>query len=239
MVNKLHPDIKAITEQLEKKYKELFFLELKQRLSSENFVAYCIVPVLRVFITMQAEYFGDNVDVANEDPTHLMPDYVPHIIAEIQEQLKASAATLDPVTGTFRLTLLSDEFLGIGESVGKNPPPIRWARFFMMGAFKENLIWVSNETAEKLKKHMSEGHAKNFETTNLGRFGVGHLWYGGDNVKLGAWFERAGLNIDDFVHPQSKKEGNPDWFKGVVEGLDLNTHLYLPAKAAADSKISI
>jgi hypothetical protein len=207
-------------ENLSNRLELLYYKEVKRILKSEDLANFYITKVLRMFNGMQSEYFDGG---AEDDPTRFM-EWTPLIEEEVRKELQKSAETVTK-DGQLTLTVLSDEFLGIGESVSTDDPaPIKWAAYFIQGSpesdliYTKSLIWYNKELASKSKKPMS----------NLGRFGSGYL------IKTDSKFGKALVKKygeDAIRHPQSGKPAK-DWFEiySVINPDDIYRLVQVPAR---------
>lgn len=216
-----------------KKSKEEFSkqvaIELQKRLLNPSTAEPYIAATLGVLTLMQAEYWGGELK-GEDDPTKLTAArYGGAIRAEILKNFAKGAKTLNPVTGTVDLVLLSNDFLGIGmEGDTKGERPIQWLAYFLSGNIEDNLYWIDKEHYEIFKGDSAP---------SLGRFGVGELWTISSPEelnKLSGLLKKAGksYNIQALKHPQSGKAGRP-WFESVWQSVDFNQHIQMPAINAA------
>jgi len=212
-------------------------LAIKEKLSDKRFHERVGVEVIRVFNRLQGEFYGDNSYIESQDPAVLYSsNYADDILNEVAKNLTVSAESF--LGGkALTLTILSDEFLGIGEELGPTDPapPIKWAKYFLISGFKTNLIWISKENYAKL--HPSGG------TETLGRFGAGHIWrlYPREKTSFAKRLKRAGIkeSLSQLTHPQSGKAGvGLEVFDEVFARINLETEIIRPAVTSAVSKVN-
>lgn len=200
----------------ERKYKQKLYKYIRDEIRSpETEEAYYRV-VKSVLNSMQKFYFsGRGSTKVKDDPTRFdNTKFDSAIRSEISTNINIAASKFrfEPTAKniTLSITVLSNEFLGIGQSVHpKDPTPMKWIGFFLMGALETDLIWINEERAALL----GEMWGVDFE---LGRFGEGFLYQAGSNAQKAAIrsaFKAHGLNYLDFRHPQSGKAGQPKVFE--------------------------
>ena len=202
-----------------KTFEQIYLEELAKRIRSNSVKRYYIELVHQVFDEMQAHYWEGK---AEDDPTRF-DRFRPQIGREVNKSLNKTAELALGSKGQIHFTVLSDEFLGIGSPPGpkdKNKTKIRWAGFFLSGAFHTDLLWVNEELADKL----------DMGTNNLGRFGVGFLWElsGDTKEKVQRKFKYRNLDYNNHLHPQSGKEGK-DWFEKLITDEEVQVMIVQPA----------
>lgn len=215
--------IEDFVDKLEGNIKKIFSIELKKRLLDGSIHAQYASEVMSILLEMQATYFSGAV--GQEDPTRLFKsENMAAVASEISTNFRNAAASVAEGTTSVSITLLSDDFLGIGkEGDKKGTAPIQWLAYFLSGSLESDLYWINTETFE-----MITGEVK-----NLGRFGVGCMWQIEPDRKEGIARKLSsfGISLDSLKHPQSGKPGK-DWFDSVWKNLDFYEVIYAPALEA-------
>jgi len=227
MVKDLEKAKKGIRD-LKRDLSRAYYQEVRRRLKSDQVHQFFTVKVMQMFQGMQEEYWGGE---AEDDPTRFL-NFSEIIQEEVKSQLTKSASSVTD-SGEVTITVLSNEFLGIGENVGPgDSSPIKWAAYFIQGSpessliYTKNLIWYNKELAKK---------SKNESISNLGRFGAGYL------IRTDSKYGKALVSKygDAVIHPQSGKPPK-DWFEiyNVINPDDIYSLIQLPARDAALERVS-
>lgn len=249
-VEEFFPQVERILEQL-------YYAELRKRLLEDDVVKAFQEAVLKRFRIIQEGYF--NKGVGREDPTQPMA-HEEAIRLEVHTQLINSLGTLTN-GGELSLTLLSDEFLGIygGPSGPKDASPMKWIYYFMFTSFNTDLLWVSEDEHPKMspvykainsqfgggkasRGGRSSGAKDVSSGGHLGRFGDGYLLavFPHEKALVSQVLGLLGMNYASMLHPQSRKEGNPDIFKNITASLkpDFEALVTIPAFQRASASLN-
>lgn len=243
MVIKLKPNeraldeaLKGIKDNLEKKKQllsDIFFSQtLPMQLQDQATVQMYFEAVMNVFLNWQGEYFDPSPIIGETDPTGF--DYWRGAIRrEVKTNLEAHSNALKGTVSPYNLvmTILSDEFLGIGEKLSpKDTSPIKWAKYFVEGPIhgSDVLIWITPEIHQELSPK---------DGSSLGRFGAGYLRrvkQGTDLSKLTATFEKIGYKLDDYIHPQTSLTARGSELAEAVASLPIESVIIKPAWEKAE-----
>jgi len=224
-LEKLKQKLKRIKPEFNKAYA----IELKKQLLNPSSAEPYIAMALAILSEIQSEYWGGSGLASQEDPTKVTASlYGEALRSEILKNFATAAKTIDDAAFTINIVLISNQFLGIGmEGDDKGTKPIQWLSHFLLGNLESDLYWVNAEHYEIFKGQPG---------SNLGRFGVGHLWKitGEESAVLNAKLKRAGKSytVEALKHPQSGKAGR-DWFSKVWDAVDFYSLVQAPALNAA------
>lgn len=220
---KAFSNIKKLIKEKQILINKFYYEEVKNLLISPKAVQTFQDVVLARFRKIQSGYFSG--EAGQEDPTRPSA-HGDEIRAEVLKQLELSTRTIDQ-TGILQLTLLSDEFLGIsteGPASKKDPTPMRWIYYFLVGALDSDMYWVNQSSYEKVYKRSG---------ANLGRFGDGFLL----SPEKGSSLEKLLKSKGVPKHPQSNQPGNPDLFAGMSKEVDLKSLVLIPALNKAKMRV--
>jgi hypothetical protein len=245
MAGKVTVNISNINElqQLEtslKRYEEEFFKvldeEIKARLISGEVALPVIEETKKILEEMQADYWSsNNSDVIVEDPTALArSEHLTAVTNEILKNFREAASQFSSRGGSLRLIHLSDEFVGTGNEDKKSDQPIIWLHYFLNGnQLEDNLVWINQETYDKLQRVSSGSYTAGHESSaeGLGRFGVGYMAcirnIDGFNKLLKT--AKISKTFEELKHPQSGKAGRA-WFEGILSRtLNIQETIIQPA----------
>lgn len=229
--------VEQLQKNLEKKRQllsDIFFARtLPSQLASQVVINMYYEAVSRVFMSWQAEYFDPSPIVAQTDPTGF-DFWKAEIRAEVEKNIKTQASLFKGRKAPYslNLTILSDEFLGLGESLSPNETtPIKWAKYFIEGPEHGStiLVWITPEVHADIRPNSQ---------SNLGRFGAGYLIKanpGKDFSSLAARFNTQGYSIDNYIHPQTNMSARGGELQEAVAALPIEQILIEPAWKKTES----
>jgi hypothetical protein len=217
-------------------YVKLLNIRLRDPSVMEPYKEAMYDKIISILISMQEHYWGGASEVIkSEDKTIMVAErYGAVIKAELSKNCFIGQQSINiGRDGSVSMTVipLSDEFLGIGnEPDSKDPTPIKWLGYFITGTIEDTLLWVNSEIYEIIVGEPSG---------DLGRFGTGYLWrlsptrYKALKGILGA----SGIDITKYIHPQSGKPANSEWFEGIRSGNLLTKLVLEPVSAEVRSAV--
>lgn len=151
---------KAAQEEAQKVYKK-YLKKLEQEIKA-GLTSPAVVDILFGMVMQRMS----SLPILSIDPTD--PEkWEPQVRAEIEKNLTIAKSTVrvsDSVS--LKITLLSDEFIGIdtgGPTSNEDPTPMRWLYYFIHGDLERNLYWLPASAAKELGG------------SYLGRFEQGYL----------------------------------------------------------------
>lgn len=226
-------NISKLIEVYKNKLFKAYYTEISLILRSPELHSIFINRVIDILFKMQGEYWGDSL-VSEQDKTNVANErYLNAVKVEVTQNFNAAAASLNQETGEFYLTILSNNFIGIGKEGDKTgTAPIQWLVHFLIGNLENDLYWVNQELYSIFRGGEESGA--------LGRFGNGYLWQmSRKEISLrNNQLKSAGYSFTmaDFKHPQSGKSGK-NWFEGILTQADIMTLIQTPALVRAKQRV--
>lgn len=224
-------------ERYKKDIERQYYIEVKNVMFNFSTAIPYIQLAMEILEQMQDAYWGPaGSTVKREDPTQLAKKGQRQAVQlEIYKNIQATAQTIGAgLAGgeEIHLTLLSDEFIGIGkEGDTSGSESIQWLIYFLQEHSKGEgvLVWVNSGLAASLGK----------KSYNLGRFGRGHLWTIDPEGKEAEIIKAKVGGEDgfaDLIFPTIEPQ---PWFDRLFTEIDFYTLVQLPALEAAKKKVDL